>query len=210
VDPQAKEAVTPNRQATISPAFGKRLCQPGPAMTDAADRLYERVLVLRCQARDEAAFEEIVARYTPRLRYYLRRMLDVPAADDALQEVWLDAFRGLPGLIEPGAFPAWIYRLARDRAFRELRRRRAYLPLEETDVIDEARGADDFSTEDAARIHHALDALLPEHREVLVLRFIESMTYEQIAGIVGCQLGTVRSRLHYAKRAMRRVIEGTE
>ena len=44
-------------------------------MTDAADRLYERVLVLRCQARDEAAFEEIVARYTPRLRYYLRKML---------------------------------------------------------------------------------------------------------------------------------------
>ena len=44
-------------------------------MTDAADRLYERVLVLRCQARDEAAFEEIVVRYTPRLRYYLRKML---------------------------------------------------------------------------------------------------------------------------------------
>jgi RNA polymerase sigma-70 factor (ECF subfamily) len=179
-------------------------------MTDAADRLYEWVLVLRCQARDEAAFEEIVARYTPRLRYYLRRMLGgVQPAEDALQEVWLDAFRGLPGLIEPGAFPAWIYRLARDRAFREVRRRRSHLPLEEFDVIDEAGGADDFSTEDAARIHQALDALLPEHREVLVLRFIESMTYEQIAGIVGCQLGTVRSRLHYAKRALRRVIEGT-
>jgi RNA polymerase sigma-70 factor, ECF subfamily len=180
-------------------------------MTDASDRLYERVLVLRCQARDEAAFEEIVARYTHRLRYYLRRMLGgVLAAEDALQEVWLDAFRGLPGLIEPGAFPAWIYRLARDRAFRELRRRRSYLPLEDFDVIDEAGGLDDFSSDDAARIHQALDALPPEHREVLVLRFIESMTYEQIAGIVGCQLGTVRSRLHYAKRALRRVIEGTE
>ena len=180
-------------------------------MTDAGDRLYERVLVLRCQARDEAAFEEIVALYTPRLRYYLGRMLgDVQSAEDALQEVWLDAFRCLPKLIEPGAFPAWIYRLARDRAFREVRRRRSYLPLEEFDVIDETGGADDFSTEDAARIHHALDALMPEHREVLVLRFIESMTYEQIAGIVGCQLGTVRSRLHYAKRALRRVLEGTE
>src|SRR4051812_19964917 len=111
--------------ATNSPACGDRLCRPGPAMTDAADRLYERVLVLRCQARDEASFEEVVARYTPRLRYYLRRMLgDLQSAEDALQEVWLDAFRGLPGLVEPGAFPAWIYRLARDRAFRELRRRR--------------------------------------------------------------------------------------
>src|SRR5262249_46181560 len=179
-------------------------------MTDAADRLYERVLVLRCQARDEAAFEEIVARYTPRLRYYLRRMLGgVQPAEDALQEVWLDAFRGLPRLIEPGAFPAWIYRLARDRAFREIRRRRSYRPIEEFDVIDEAGSAEDFSTEDVAMVHHALDALPPEHREVLVLRFIESMTYEQIAGVVGCQLGTVRSRLHYAKRALRRVIEGT-
>src|SRR4051794_21082173 len=140
-------------------------------MTDAADRLYERVLVLRCQARDEAAFEEVVARYTPRLRYYLRRILGgVQSAEDALQELWLDAFRGLPGLVEPGAFPAWIYRLARDRAFRELRRRRSYLPIEEFDVVEEAGGADDFSVEDAQRIHGALDALMPEHREVLVLR----------------------------------------
>jgi RNA polymerase sigma-70 factor (ECF subfamily) len=180
-------------------------------MTDAADRIYERVLVLRCQARDEAAFEEIVARYAPRLRYYLRKMLGgAPAAEDALQDVWLAAFRGLPGLIEPAAFSAWIYRLARDRAFRELRRRRSCFPLEEFDVIEEPAAADDFSSDDAAQIHQALDALLPEHREVLVLRFMECMSYEQIAGILGCQLGTVRSRLHYAKRALRRVIEGNE
>jgi RNA polymerase sigma-70 factor (ECF subfamily) len=179
-------------------------------MTDDADRLYERILVLRSQARDETAFEEIVARFTPRLRYYLRRMLgSVPTAEDALQEVWLDAFRALPRLIEPSAFTAWIYRLARDRAFRELRRRRTSLPLEDFDVVEETANSDEFSVEDAARIHEALDRLIPEHREVLVLRFIEDMPYEQIAGIVGCQLGTVRSRLHYAKRALRRVIEGT-
>jgi RNA polymerase sigma-70 factor (ECF subfamily) len=133
----------------------------------------------------------------------------VPAAEDALQEVWLDAFRGLPGLIQPGAFPAWIYRLARDRAFRELRRRRTFLPLEPFDVVDEAAGEDVFLPEDAARIHQALEDISPEHRDVLVLRFIESMTYEQIASIVGCPVGTVRSRLHHAKRAMRRVIERT-
>jgi RNA polymerase sigma-70 factor (ECF subfamily) len=180
-------------------------------MTDAADQLYERVLVLRCQARDEAAFEELVERYTPRLRYFLRKMLGgMQTAEDALQDVWLDALRGLPRLVEPGAFPAWIYRLARDRAFRELRRRRSYLPLEEFDLVDDGGSVNNFSAEDAARIHHALDALPPEHREVLVLRFIEDMTYEEIAGIVGCHLGTVRSRLHYAKRALRRVIEGTE
>jgi RNA polymerase sigma-70 factor, ECF subfamily len=178
-------------------------------MNEDADQLYESVLVLRCQARDEAAFEELVDRFTPRLRYYLRRMLGgEQPAEDALQEVWLDAFRGLPRLNEPRAFSAWIYRLARDRAFRELRRRRSYLPLEEFDLIDEISGEVQFSTEDAARIHQALDALPPEHREVLLLRFIEDMTYQQIAGIVGCELGTVRSRLFYAKRALRRLIEG--
>jgi RNA polymerase sigma-70 factor (ECF subfamily) len=178
-------------------------------MSDDDDRLYERVLVLRCQARDEAAFEEIVARYTPRLRYYLRKMLgSLQTADDALQEVWLDAFRGIPRLTEPSAFAAWIYRLARDRAFRELRRRRSYLPLQDFDVVDEAPSGDEFSGEDAVQIHQALGVLLPEHREVLLLRFIEGMTYEQIAEVVGCQLGTVRSRLHYAKKALRRVIEG--
>lgn len=179
-------------------------------MTDAADRLYERVLVLRCQARDQAAFEEIVARYSPRLRYYLRKMLGGgPAAEDALQEVWLEVFCGITRLIEPGAFPAWVYRVARDRAFRDLRRRRSYFPLEDFDLIDDVDDTEAFSAEDAGRIHEALDALLPEHREVLVLRFIEDMCYEEIAGVVGCRLGTVRSRLHYAKRALRRVIEGT-
>ena len=180
-------------------------------MTDAADRMYEQVLVLRCQARDEAAFTELVARYTPRLGYYLRRMLDgTQSPDDLLQDVWLDAFRGLPGLLDPAAFPAWIYRIARDRAFRALRSRVSYRPLEDYDPVDPSGeiGAE-FSAEDAAKIHEALGTLAPEHRDVLLLRFIEEMSYEQIAAVVGCQLGTVRSRLHYAKRALRHQIEGT-
>src|SRR6187402_3133800 len=95
-------------------------------MTDPQlDRLYERVLVLRCQTGDEAAFAEIVARYTPRLRLYLRQMLggDAHTADDALQDVWLDVFRALGRLDDAGAFAAWLYRIARDRAYRILRRR---------------------------------------------------------------------------------------
>jgi RNA polymerase sigma-70 factor (ECF subfamily) len=180
-------------------------------MSDATDRLYERVLVLRSQARDDAAFEEIVARYTPRLRYYLRKMLGNPqGAEDALQDVWLDAFRGITRLADPSAFPAWIYRLARDRAFRELRRRRTHYALEEFDIVDDAGEGEPFAAEYAGRVHDALDALIPEHREVLVLRFLEGMTYEDIARVVGCHLGTVRSRIHYAKRALRRVIEGDD
>src|SRR5262245_48844099 len=107
-------------------------------MADGADQLYERVLVLRCQAGDEAAFAELVERYQGRLRYYLSKMLPRgQGADDALQDVWLDVFRAVPRLADAGAFRAWLYRIARDRAWREHRRQRPpHRPLEEEDLID--------------------------------------------------------------------------
>jgi RNA polymerase sigma-70 factor (ECF subfamily) len=175
-------------------------------MDDPTERLYVRLLVVRSQAGDEPAFRELVERYAPRLRYYLRKMLaDAHAAEDALQDVWLDVFRALPRLSDAGAFTAWVYRIARDRAFRMGRQRR-YQPLVEADV-PAVEDAEDFSATDAEAIHLALDALGPEHREVLVLRFLEEMSYEDIARVAGCELGTVRSRLHYAKRALRRALE---
>jgi RNA polymerase sigma-70 factor (ECF subfamily) len=180
-------------------------------MTDAADRLYERVLVLRCQARDEAAFAELVERYQPRLRYYLRKMLrDEQRAEDALQEVWLAVFQAISRLADTGALRAWLYRIARDSALRQLRGRRPrHQSLEEVDVTDERAEAAHFAAEDVECIHAALDQLTAEHREVMVLRFIEDMSYEEIGRVVGCQVGTVRSRVHYAKRALRRVLERT-
>lgn len=178
-------------------------------MSNPVDRLHERVLVLRCQAGDEAAFEELVGKYSPRLRYYLRKMLrDGDRAEDVLQDVWLQVLRGLARLADPGAFPAWLYRIARDRVYRELRQRRRPLRLvEEMDFAAET--GDDLRLEDAEYIHAALDRLAPEHREVLVLRFLEDMTYEDIAGVTGCPVGTVRSRIHYAKRALRSALERT-
>src|SRR4051794_9466586 len=124
-------------------------------MADLADRLYERVLVLRCQAGDDAAFAELVGRYQPRLRYYLRKMLgDADAAAGALQEGWFDASRGLPRLRAPGASPAWVYRLARDRAYRALRRRGVRpAPLDEADLAEPAGEEPQFSTEDVGRVH---------------------------------------------------------
>jgi RNA polymerase sigma-70 factor (ECF subfamily) len=181
----------------------------GTGMIDTADRIYERVLVLRCQSRDEAAFAELVERYQPRLRYYLRKLLgDLQNAEDALQDVWLDVFRSVSRLAEAGAFRAWLYRIARDRAFRQLRQRRPpYQPLEDVDLIDGQTEEAPYTLEDVERIHAALDALSPEHREGLVLRYVEDMNYEEIARVVGCQVGTVRSRLHYAKHALRGVLE---
>ena len=174
-------------------------------MNDPVDRLYERVLVVRCQAGDERAFEELIARYHARLRAYVVRMLggDAHAAEDALQEVWLDVFRGAPKLRDAGAFRGWLYRLARDRAYRLLRKRgRIVEPLDEQ-VAAEAEDPE----EDVELLHDALDRLAPAHREALWLRYVERMSYEQIAALVGCGLGTVRSRIFYAKRALKRDIE---
>lgn len=178
-------------------------------MSDAADRLYEKVLVLRCQTGDEEAFGELVERYQSRLRYYLHKMLrDAHRAEDALQEVWLDVFRAVPRLTDAGAFRAWVYQIARTRAFREHRQRRLTAQaLEDADVTDDTE--DNFTAEDAEVIHAALDELPAEQREVLVLRYIEDMSYEEIAGIVGCRVGTVRSRLHYGKSALREILERT-
>lgn len=167
------------------------------------------MLVLRCQAGDGPAFAELFESYGPRLRYYLRKLVgDALEADDLLQDVWFDVFRALPKLADPAAFPAWLYRVARDRAFRRLRRRRPPCgPVADHEPEDRADRDGEFTADDVAWVHAALDRLPPEHREVLVLRFLEGMPYGDIARVVGCALGTVKSRIHHAKRGLRRAIE---
>ena len=171
------------------------------------DRLYERLLVLRSQTGDEAALVELVQLYSPRLRYYLRKMLarHEGQAEDLLQETWCDALRSLASLRDAAAFPAWIYRIARDRAWRLLRKERlSAAPLYEEDIP--AGKESEFSAEDAAAVHAALAEIPPEQREVLVLRFIEELSYEEIAAVVAAPLGTVRSRLHYSKESLRHLL----
>jgi RNA polymerase sigma-70 factor (ECF subfamily) len=181
-------------------------------MSDQAERIYERLLVVRAQAGDEAALTELVERFSPRLRYFLRKLLtNADGAEDALQDVWLDVMRGLARLEDPQALVAWLYRIARDRAYARLRKaRRLELQLDETGLEETAAETDEeFSAEDAAQIHTALDELTAPQREVLVLRFLEEMSYEEIARVVGCGIGTVRSRIHYAKRTLRERMQGT-
>jgi RNA polymerase sigma-70 factor (ECF subfamily) len=179
-------------------------------MADLPELVHETVLILRCQAGDAAAFEKIVSRYGSRLRYYLLKILSCPeAAEDTVQDVWLDVYRGLPRLRRPDSFRPWLYRIARDRAFRALRVSRPRVPLSCAEHLAAAEAKEEeFTAEDAAHIHHALDGLSTEHREMLLLRFIEDLSYDEIAEITGCNLGTVKSRIHYAKRLLRRQMEG--
>jgi RNA polymerase sigma-70 factor (ECF subfamily) len=177
-------------------------------MSDQAERLYERLLVLRCQTGDDDAYRELVNRFGPRLRYFLRKLSPhADRADDLAQEVWIDVLRQLPRLKDAGAFTTWLYRIAHGKAMLEGRRNgRAPVTTHEVEQI-----ADDdepsFSPEDAARIHAALDDLEAAHREVIVLRFLEELSYDEIGQIVGCPVGTVRSRIHYAKLRLQQLLK---
>ena len=180
-------------------------------MADLTDRVYWRVLVVRCQLGDPAAFEELVARCQPRLRGFLFKLLaGKGGVDDLAQDVWADVFRDLHQLNDPAAFLPWFYRIARNRAFGMLRGRDAAKvigSIENIEVVDQRDDEPEFSAEDAQAVHAALDQLAAEQREVLLLRFMENMSYQDIAAVCGCPIGTVRSRIHGAKRELRTILE---
>jgi RNA polymerase sigma-70 factor (ECF subfamily) len=132
------------------------------------------------------------------------------SADDLVQETWFDVYRKINALQQPDAFAAWLYRIARDKAYRQMRRRPTPTArIDESTTAAASFDEDTFDAEELAQMKAALDALPQDHREVLVLRFIEGMSYEQIAAIIGCPLGTVRSRIHYAKSAIREKLKRT-
>ena len=176
-------------------------------MNERLDRIYQRLLVLRCQTGDERAFEELVARFNDRIRRFVTRLLeDAHAVDDVVQDLWFDVWRNIGKLRDADALEAWLFRVARDRSYRSLRRRRiGPTPIARIDVADETDV--ELAADERELVTTSLDRLAVEQREVLLLRFVEQMTYEQIAATVGCELGTVRSRLHYAKAALRQLIE---
>jgi RNA polymerase sigma-70 factor, ECF subfamily len=178
---------------------------------DTAAQVYERLLVLRCQAGDEAALSELIARYSPGLRFFLKKIAGrSSAADDLLQETWIDVYRKINRLERPEAFKAWLYRIARDKAYRELRKRPAQ-PMSLAEDLPNTIATEevDFTPEEAESVRAALDELPVEHRDVLVLRFMEEMSYENIAEVIGRPVGTVRSRIHYAKLALRAKLQST-
>jgi RNA polymerase sigma-70 factor (ECF subfamily) len=178
------------------------------------DEILQRVLVLRCQTGDARALEELYLRHSVRLGYYLRRLLDGDdaAAADVQQDVWLTVVRKVRTLKAPDAFTVWLYRIARTRALDRLAARNGQVTLESdaAPAVLDAVGAEAepaFSPDDAAAIHAALDRIGRGHRDILLLRFMEDLSYEQIAGVIGCPFGTVASRLHAAKQALRRELE---
>lgn len=163
------------------------------------------LLVLRAQAGDREALEELLRAVQPKLQRYLRAVIgDDAASDDVLQEVLFLIYRKLDWLREPKVFEAWAYRIASREAFRRLRKQRALSEVAiEEDFTDFA--PPDHELLDALPKH--LDELSPASRAVVTLHYLQSMTLQEVADILGIALGTAKSRLAYGLRRLRRALE---
>ncbi len=179
-------------------------------MNNAPQLLRERTLVLRAQVGDRAAFDELVTIYQKRLMYYVHRLIqDWHLSRDILQQVWIDVFRRLRELQSPNAFRVWLYRIAHNRSVTHIRRNIVDSNARELITLD-ARDSQLWNDldllENVELVHYALNKLSIVHREVMTLRFLEEMEINDIAHVMQCSEGTAKSRLHYARIAMRQII----
>ena len=145
--------------------------------------------------------------------FYVRRLVRTEEdAWDVLQETWLKVFRSLGSLKDPEALSVWLYRVARNTAVSHGRARDLSARRLEDDAVPADREAEDGGTrfEDAEQVHYGLSRISPAHREALTLFFLEDLSVGEIAEVVGVSAGTIKSRLHHAKRALRDVLRTQE
>ena len=172
---------------------------------DSEGRRVTAELVERAQRGDHEAFESLATAAYHRLYAVARRILrDGYAAEDAVQDTLLKAWRELRGLRDPEKFDAWLHRLLVN-ACRDQVRRRNRRPLE-VDIpnLERAAPGDDMARlADRDEIERAFLELSVEHRAVLVLTHYLGLSGPEIAAILRIPPGTVHSRLHYGSQAMR-------
>lgn len=179
----------------------------------------DTLLVERCRRNDQAAFDEVVGRYKNKLYNYISRMVgDSEDAEDLTQEVFVRMFVSLETFRRQSSLSTWLFRIAGNLCidhFRRTKKHRAIAySLDETAEGDENGGREVADTafepqrlleqsELAAQTERALAQLPEKLRAVVLLHDIEGLPYEEIARIIGCPLGTVKSRLFNARLQLR-------
>jgi RNA polymerase sigma-70 factor (ECF subfamily) len=169
------------------------------------------IWVKQCQRGDRRAFEAIFRLYQPRLRYYVRRLDHSSVnADDLLQDIWMKVIKKIGTLKDVRAFTAWLYRIARNEVMSKARIKDPFVGLSDEHLNQYAQVDEPvFDDEDATRIHQALNKLNIHQREILTLSFLEQMPYKQIAELLGIRVGTVKSRVFYAKQSLCKELENS-
>ena len=193
---------------------------PPVAATTSADT--DLMLVERTVAGDQKAFELLVIKYQRRIERLIGRMVrDVDLVEDIAQETFIRAYRALAQFRGEAQFYTWLYRIAVNtakKALGELKRD----PLVVESALRGGGGDDDDETsaleneltsaetpetvlaakEIATAVNAAMDALPEELRQAVTLREIEGLSYEEIAEVMNCPIGTVRSRIFRAREAI--------
>jgi len=175
--------------------------------------LEEAQYAARACAGDARAYAWLVTRHQASVHRYLVRLTGAPdTARDLAQDTFLRAFQAIGAWRPEARFRTWLFRIAHNLAMdhlRRARRERLFVPIDGgLDVADPAPGPDARleTTQKARRLEAALAALPSAHREVLLLREIEGMSYEDIARALDLNLGTVRSRIARARAALLAVL----
>ena len=166
----------------------------------------ERQLVERAQQGDPEAFDRLTELIVDRLFSVAYRILrETQSAEDATQQALITIWRQLPQLRDPTRFEAWSYRLLVHASYAEHRRRRGEATEAELDRI----AANDayLSVDDRDQLERGFRRLSEQQRAVLVLQHYLNYSHDQMAEVLGIPIGTVRSRLHGARIAMRAALE---
>jgi RNA polymerase sigma-70 factor (ECF subfamily) len=172
----------------------------------------DAALLERIAAGDEDAFATLYRTYQKRLFSYLFRLVgDAARCEELVDDVLFDAWRGAARFQGQSRVSTWLFGIAHHKAVNVLRQRRIHLDEEPAldlpepaESVDEALARSDL----AERLRECLALLSPAHREVVELTLTEGFSVEEIAGIVGCPPGTVKTRMFHARRALRAILAG--
>jgi len=173
------------------------------------DLLRLHLVVLRCQAGDERAFAQLFEWFGDRTLRYLQNLVG-EAAEDVQQEVWVGVYQRIASMTNPRAFRTWLFQNTRHRAIdflRKQKRQRDLASLALSELSETADVTEDSDLFDAADFDEFLALLPAAHREVLLLRYRDDLSYAEIALVTGCAVGTIRSRLHHARQNLKKLME---
>jgi RNA polymerase sigma-70 factor (ECF subfamily) len=174
-----------------------------PVELRAVPKVYdEQNLVAQAQHGNRAAFSELVRYHREGVINVVYRMCgDVHLAEDAAQEAFIRAWQHLPGYQPRSPFRNWLYRIATNLALDMLRRERDMVDVDEVQLRTRTKSPEDSldQSERAEMVCAAVLALPSASRAVLVLREYEGLSYKEIADTLGIPIGTVMSRLNYAR-----------
>lgn len=183
---------------------------------DAADEVRlasvdDRELIRLIAARSHDAFAELYRRFSaPLFNFLLSLVSDQHAAEDLLQEVFLAVWKGAGRYRGAAAVKTWLFNIAYKQAVSHLRRRKEVL-VDDLDQIVAAPGSPGLSGDPIQNriIIQALERLTPQHRAALELVLYYKMSYREAAEVLACPVGTVKSRVSYARRQLQAMIHAS-